>query len=132
MTRWMQRLVVRHLVPRRRLVKMLNAEREWRMASPSTLLDLHVKVTRLTGERDDARAEARGAKGALEAARRERDHEAWVASSHLDELLRVSAAMADLKRTGWAPPGMALVTYTPDHMVPGTGETTPNAARRTA
>lgn len=107
------------LASRRRLLKALEVERGWRMKSPSTLLDLHARIGLLEAERDDARAEARGAKGALEAARRERDHEARVASSHLDELLRVSAAMADLKRTGWAPPGMALVTYTPDHMVPG-------------
>ena len=79
MTHWMQRFVVRHLVPRRRLVKLLEAERKWRLASTATLLKLHAQVVTANGERDDAQT-----------------------------------ALAEIKRSGYAGPGYAIVRLTPD------------------
>ncbi|MDP1878010.1 MAG: hypothetical protein Q8M17_10705 [Actinomycetota bacterium] len=124
------RRLVLWLASRRRLIKALEAEREWRMKAPSTLLDSERRARSAEGKLDDAKAEARTAKNALEAARRERDHEARVAHDAVTREVVASArqreaedALAEIKRTGWAPLGMALVTYTPDHMVPGSAAT---------
>lgn len=108
----MRAWLLRHRVPRRRLVALLEAERRARLALPAQVLDLHARIARLASERDDALADAACAKHAVEAARRERDREYRIATGLAEEL-------AQIKRTGWAPPGMALLKYTPDHMVPG-------------
>lgn len=103
-----------HRVPRRRLVELLEAERRARLNLPAQVLDLHARIARLESERDDALAEARGAKGALEAARRERDHEAAVAHKVGKEAAELRATLADLRRTGYAGPGYAVVRLQPD------------------
>jgi hypothetical protein len=103
LTRWLRG----HRVPRRRLVELLEAERRARLNLPAQVLDLHARIARLESERDDALAEARGAKGALESARRERDHEARVAAE-------AEAALAAIRRTGYAGPGYAIVRLQPD------------------
>lgn len=132
MTAPLRRWLLGHRVSRRRLLELLEGERRARLALPATMLDLHARIARLEAERDDACAEAKGAKGALEAARRERDHEAHIASTAVSEVQQVAARaeaevararratavaeawIEDVKRSGYAGPGYAVVRLAPD------------------